>query len=366
MSSIVLPNGLIPVNTVGDPLQRNRTTGFTYTLLDQNENNLGVLEGVKPGGTLKFRRASRIKGGGKITVYDRGQDIDWLNSRIKIETEVNGVSWDLGVWMPTAPAEVWDDGQRSWAVELHDKTSIPDGDATLDTLEVAAGADPLVTVKNQLNGLGEFNLSITDTGETLTNAMTWEAGTSRLTIINALLDACGYFPLRMSMSGSFLIQPYVQPHQRGYRQRFVGAENVPYTPQYTRTQDNFSVPNRVVAKSMGDSDSEGLVGIATNEDPNSPYSYQARGRWITKVYENIETTSQTALDRYAYWKLLDADNPETTLKIEFAPVPLDIYDAVYFRSYVSGIDHVHTVESIDVKLDFESTAKATLKEVISA
>ena len=39
--------------------------------------------------------------------------------------------------------------------------------------------------------------------------------------------------------------------------------------------------------------------MATNENPNSPYSYQARGRWITTTPTGVEVPDGTDADKVA-------------------------------------------------------------------
>lgn len=357
------PDGVIPVVEVLDPLTTNRLTTYTYELLDSNENLKGPLDGVKRGGSLTWRRDAVIKGGGQITVMDLGQDIDWLSDRIRISTTVNGVTWPLGVWIPTAPVEQWAGTRRTWTVDLHDKLTVLNEDGVVQTYYVDTDDDVLDAVLALIASAGESLVSATDIGATVESPMMWLSGTPKLTIINDLLNASGYFPLRVDRNGVFVIEPYVQPHDRPFAYEFLdGAQSI-YSDTFTRGLDNFAVPNRIIATTNGTEWVEGWIASAENEDPDSPYSYVNRGRWITRSYDNIDSVDVAALATWCKRKLADWSNPSATEKFAFMPVPIDIYDAVRFRNVAATIDVRTTVEVVTVPLDGTALASAEVREV---
>lgn len=356
------PPGIIPLISPADPLTTSRYTTFTYELLDREENLKGILSGVS-GGSVTWKRDALIKGGGTLRLTDLGQDIDWLNDRFRISMTVNGVTWGLGVWIPTAPEGAWDGPNRTWEVELHDKLVVLDEDKVLQTTVVNAGADVIDYVVALINSAGEYNIAATDLGVQVATSLVWMVGTPKLRIINDLLNASGYFPLRVNRDGAFLLEPYVQPSARAYAYEFLDGPNSIYASAFTHTLNNFQVPNRVIATTNGDSENEGFIASAENEDPESDYSYVNRGRWVVRFYENVEAVSVAALATWCQRKLADWSNPGASEKFSFMPVPVDIYDAAHFRNQYAGINTRVTIEGVTIPLDGLALATADVREV---
>lgn len=357
------PAGTIPVIPAADPLADNRSTYYTFGLYDRDENFKKDLEGVGRSGQVQWRRDARIKGGGQITLTDLDEDIDWLNDRIRPTIHVNGTEWNLGMWIPTAPVAAWKGTHRTWSVDLHDKLVVPDEDVVTDYFSLASGADVFEEVLTLLTSTGEANYAATDLGVTLDSARLWEPGTPKLTIINNLLDASGYFTLRMDANGTFLIQPYTVPTERNLRYSFLDGPASIYSDEFTRGYDNFKVPNRVVALTDGDEFNPGLTSTAENDDPTSIYSFTSRGRWVTKVYTSVDAYDQSSLDSWALRKLAEWATPNATETFTFAPIPLDIYDAIRFRNTPAGIDVRATVESVTIPFNGTQLASAEVREV---
>src|SRR5699024_2279451 len=109
----------------------------------------------------------------------------------------------VGVYMPAAPVHEWDDGARTYTVELLDKLSMLDTDIITDsrgnaeTYSVPKGTNIIKRVKAIIADLGEESPAIVedDADETSQSDMVFPSGTSRLKIINDLLDAANYFSL---------------------------------------------------------------------------------------------------------------------------------------------------------------------------
>jgi hypothetical protein len=358
------PQGIRPIQPQ-ELLTANRTGNFYYELRNRDGSKVGALDGVIPGGTLEFDYTARLKAGGKIQIADTGQDIDWLNQRIYIEAHVGDAAWGLGVYLPTAPIEAWSNGHRGWEVELHSKLLILEQDCLAAAYSIPAGTNTLATVKSIIASSGEPSGAITDSTATAPASMFWEAGTPKLSVINDLLDASGYFVLQVDGNGNYRAIPYVTPAQRPVRYTLEDGVSCIYADTFPRDQDIFSVPNRVIAIQQGSGEQESLVGIAENQDPNSPFSYPARGRYITRVYTGVEATDQAALNTYALRMLVDWSAPQATVLINHALVPLAIYDAVQFIYRLGELNSRHVIDKISINLDATQLAQSTLRQVVT-
>ena len=237
-------------------------------------------------------------------------------------------------------------------------------DTVDDRYSLAAGTLIIPTVAALIASTGETRVAVTDSAATLTAALTWEAGTSKLTIINDLLQAAGYWSLWCDGSGLFRVEPYRNPADRAVAFEFVHGETSLHMPDWGREQDNTSVPNRFIAVGQGDEDTPPLVGVAANENPDSPYSFQARGRWITATEEGVEAESQTVIDQYAARKLREAMDPVARLTVTHAMLPLESNALIGFTPE-DGIHRLATVQRMSMNFTFDTDIAAEWREVLS-
>ena len=378
---IQLPPGLTPqwrarsddqVLTAG-----TRVTAWRFELLDRREVLIGDLEGVQPGGSVDFSASASIKGGGSITIVDIGQDIDWLNVRIRPVCTIEGLSREIpvGVWLPSAPTEDWSDLGRSWSVDLLDKASILDGDiwthpssGNPEAFVAKAGQNVISVVRSLITQTGESVRAIENASVTLSSDRVFEAGMTRLQIINELLDSAGFFSLWVDYAGQFRATPYAPPADRSpaydVAAPFTAGDTSVMSPDFSRERDIFSVPNKVFCSTSGDGETEALTSVATNTDPNSPYSYPSRGRWITQIESDVDAVSQSALDLITRRKLADATAVTSKLELTHLFLPdLLINTTIRARNDRAGIDQLCTVTNTSVSFDPLGTCSTKLQEV---
>lgn len=365
---IVVPGGTIAnkwYQAAQDPVTGNRTQWFSYHLQDNDGAPKGALVGVT-GGKLEWHANAQVKGGGKITVQQESRDdTNWLKRRIKIVMHIEGLGeYPLGVFIPSAPVERWDEDGLRLDIELLDKCSVLDNDYVEQTYSLPAGTVVTTAVRDLIVSAGEKAGSITDGTETLSNAMTWEAGTSKLTIINDLLQAADYFSLRADGNGAFKVEKQRPVKDRPIVHEFIDNYESIYLPTFEYEKDIYSVPNKVILIAEGDGDQEGLTAVAVNQNPNSPYSYQARGRWIVDVVKGVEATDQAALDARAERRLAQLTSPTGAITIDHAPLPwLEVSDKVRFRRSEADIDVRAVAISTQIELNALGLQRTALQEV---
>ena len=384
--TVQLPEGTFATALPGDAdslLGGTRITAFRYDLLDRSEGYLGQLDTVADGGSLSWSAQASIKSGGTIPVTDPGRDIDWVTSRVRPVAVLSSgdtatlLEVPLGVYLPAAPEETWTDEGRSWTVDLLDKASILDQDVPVDAAGNAtaytapAGSNVVALVAALIQSTGEAVTAIEPGPEVLTSAMVFEPGTTKLKIVNELLDAGNYFSLWVDGAGQFRVTKYRDPASRGVvydlLTPFSRGPRSLMAPDWSRERDVWSVPNRYVAVSQGDGETEGLVATASNTDPDSPFSFQSRGRWVTQIEEGVEATSLAALQGYADRKLAAA-GASSKIDVHHAYLPdLLINSTVRFRYDHPGqgaLDMLCTVSNTEVALDPVALCRSTLREVV--
>lgn len=320
---VTIPAGFRPQPPpiiIGRASRHAHVVSHRVELLDRQDNPLRNLDGVT-GGTITWRANSSIKGTGSIQVVDVGEDNNWLSNRVKpyVTISQGGVEqeYPLGVYLCATPTEKWSGGIRQWDIELTDKLATLDQDAVLGSFSVNKTELLEDVIKDLIQSVGQTVISLGLGGTHLASDTVWEPNTPKLKIVNDLLAAAGYFSLNVDNEGRFRAEPYVEPAKRPVELQ----EDAPFNFASRVLQDEFSIdtnaydiPNRYVAVSTSTSDLPAWTAVATNEDPTSPFSFQARGRWITHVETDVEVSEPAVLETRAKQGL--AQMTQTNLRLE--------------------------------------------------
>ena len=116
-------------------------------------------------------------------------------------------------------------------------------------------------------------------------------------------------------------------------------------PDLDMDHDIFGVPNRVVV--VYSSNGVTYRGEATNEDENSPTSYQRRGRWITKRVVNpdfggipIVNDAMNQVQEYAETLLKESSTLEYTVTYSHGYCPVRVGDCVRLNYTRAGLTDI--------------------------
>lgn len=323
-----------------------RRPSYTFTLLDQQDRPLRDLDTVKAW-SLELNANTRLGASGSLELlHDRGVDFQKHRLKVSYNPGVEGVDgWDLGVFLFAEPSLDHEATHSTISVKLISKLAVVDEDSTVQSYSVAKGQNLVAEAAILLRSVGETRLSVQDNDLTARESIQFGAGESILTVVNELLDAAGYWSLSTDGGGSYRLEPYVLPSARPIVWDFQAGELAVHAPQWSRDQDISSVPNRVICRTSGEDETPALVGVAENTNAASPFSYQARGRWVTRVYD-VEAAGQAEINQLAQRRLIQAGYPVGTISIQHAPVPVFPREAVRFTS--GGVSTVATVAKMSI------------------
>jgi len=349
---------------------------------------IGTLDGVSEG-QLGWNLYQQVKGGGSAQVIDletaapgmlRIGDLPLESLRLRPVCKVSGLlDQPLGTYLVTSAKEQWDATGRTWSLELLDRCTVPAQDKVDQTYAVAAGTGILQEVKNLLLSSGE-TISIDESNTLATSTgMVWEVGTSKLNIINDLLNVADYNALWMDGYGNLRATPRVLPADRSIDYELLGiprelrsGEQSIYDPSWTLERDSFNVPNKVIAvQAAGGEDEPAIVGVWTNEDPNSPYSYPRRGRWIPHVLDSVETPEAEPeevlafLQQRARTTLIQMSSTQAVVEVTHLPIPVRVGDVLVFANTRAGVEARHVITALKLELNSLGLMSSTLQEVIS-
>lgn len=386
---VSLPEGVLPSirSRSSDKVlvDNERISHWDFEVLDKDQNHLGWLIGVESdSGSLEISASASVKGSGSITVRDVDdpegpRHWDWTMCRIKPWCTIDGIAdpYPFGVWIPSVPQESWTDKGRAWTVELLDRVSILDQDVYTDPAtgnlraSFAKGTNVISIIRQIIADTGETSEAIeNDPSAVLTVDKTYDAGTTKLQVVNDLLDGINYFSIYSDYEGRYRCDKYTAPTSRPLRYEAVGpfeaGETSIYSPEFTIDRDIFSIPNRVVGITTGDGDTEGLTSIAVNLDPSSPYSQPNRGRWITKILTDIDGMTQASLDAYVQRNLQTSMSVASSIPLQHVLLPdLAVNQAVAIRNPEASIDIRAVVSKLTINMDPTALCTTDFTEIIS-
>lgn len=350
-----------------NPLAWHRTNEqWVWYHLDTEDNFIAELDGVSTA-TLKLDIAKEIRTGGDMT-WTGFSNLDWLEMRLQPvyrATLIDGteVEWKRGVFIPATPVVNWQGEKAVVKVELFDKLLILSEDKVDQTFALPAGAIVTDEIKLIIESAGEEHHNIEDSTETLTTPLVWEIGTSKLRIINDLLEMINYFSIWCDELGYYRGTPYVTPQKRGSAWDFYDGVECIYKPEFEHENDYFGVPNKVILVSQGDGDTEGMVSVATNEDPEDKLSFQQRGRWVTTVETGVEATSQAILNELAVRRLEDLSLVISSVSLPHALVPIDLNNLVNFRRIPANLSFRAVVQEMTIPCTVGGLVTSQLRQV---
>lgn len=343
-----------------DPALRGpRATSYWVEMLDRSGAPIGNLDGTtdpatgarRPGlidGSLSYNVDSEIMGGGSLTIAAPA-GIDWHTVRFRPWVLVNDRRWPLGVYVPASPEHAYTATGKTATVSILDLTSIPASTRLTATWSTAAGTDPVAAVADRLAVLfGAPATVLTPTTKRTASAMTWPAGTTWLSVFNDLLTSVGYNRLWCDNLGQYRSEPWVDPATVEPEIIFAEGSDAIHAPEFTTTQDVAGVPNRMICTTAGDDTTPGMVAVATNTDPASPYSYQRRGRWVDAYRDGVEAADLATLNAYARKELTLNTSPPWYVTVSHYVIPLRARNVVRFAS--ADVDRVAWVNEWGITL----------------
>lgn len=391
--SIQIPAGVVPIRSLStdEVLYGERVTSYRWEVLAHSagtDHLVGELDGVVEGSaSLSWELTSAVKGGGSLKVIDVESpragmlaigDVPLASARLRPVLVIDGLpEIPLGVFLISAAPEAWSATGRVLSLELLDRATVLDQDKVSESYTVDAATPILSAVAAVIASAGES--IVVDAEETMTLAapMVWPAGTTKLQIVNDLLGALNYNSLWVDGLGAFQATPYVVPAQRsqmyellnGTRRELIDGESSIYVQEWSRDLDMFNVPNKVIAVQSATGDAPALVGEYTNTDPASPFSYSARGRWITKTIEvetpeGDDTATVAFLVAKARQSLIASSAVQAAVSVKHLPVPVRVSDVMRFANAPAGIDARHVVTSVKLEAHALGLMATTLQEVV--
>lgn len=321
------------------------------------------------GGRLDFNIYADTRASGSVRwTGTPAERPDWLNVRLSpryVATLADGsrVDWRLGVYLPAVPTL----GATGGDVDLFDLSIILRRSEVRESVGMESGTPIIPAVLDLIaEALPGALAQIEDTGPELRTAAVWPPGTSRLRMINDLLESAGYFSLYADFNGTFRSSPYVAPTNRPVEYSFARGEASIFSRSFEITRETFDVPNVVVVISEGSGDIPGMVASKTLDEisPGHPLSIAERGYEVTRTETTDQAASVNVLRQQAERLIRESVSTGGTVVLEHAPLPPALNGRYRFTYPGVGTSN-YTMQAVEIDCAPGSLWKSTLREVMA-
>lgn len=319
-----------------------RRVRFSYDLLNNENETQGVLNNIMSGSIDNNSLATKVKRTAKFRLRD-SNEINFLADRIRpwfhLRMPDGGeASWPLGIFLLSTPTVDFDGAGKERDVEAYDQIVILMEDLVEDRYVVDSGVNYIEEVRSLLSSSGVTDTAIISSDKTLPSSRDWAPGTSKLKIVNDLLESINFTPLHFNSSGRASSTHYQRPNERGPGYEYIADRKSVLSPGLSVELDLFEIANKWVA-TVSEADRPPLKSVYTNSNPESPTSTVQLGRTIVDFRE-VDAADQESLDSRVERIASEASQVYEIVDIETALMPHhennDIVKVTYPEADLSG------------------------------
>lgn len=303
----------------------SRVIDFRYELYDKNGNKKADLTTVESA-SVSHDALADIKRKAQFTIRD-DNTINFISDRIKpyvrlwippgktlrqwyylqpwqtteeviqqAPEEGGWVEFSLGVFLLSSPKRSVKNGVVFREVEAYDQNKILQDDKVDGKYLIPAGTKFTTAIQMVLESAGITKYNITPSDKVLPVDREWDVGTTKLQIINDLLEALNYNSIWFDGEGYAVAAPYVLPAQSPSEYTYEDGElGVIVLDSPEHEADLFSVPNKWVLI-VSQPDRPVLKSVYVNDNPASPTSTVSRGWVYMAEPKQVDAADQETLD----------------------------------------------------------------------
>lgn len=199
----------------------------------------------------------------------------------------------MGHYLVTPPNTSLTPGRFSGSLEAQDVTFLLQRDTLPFALNFFTGLDPGAGARDVAiaGGFAPSQLVLPDTGFNLTTAMHFDAGTSRLKVINDLYNAANWYAVWMDGDGLIRTTPYQNMQTASPKQTYsTQGDNVQLIPPIGEQPDWSRLRNRVTVRSIAP-DKPTIFGMAEIVNPNHPLHRDRIGMVLAETFDDSQVTT---------------------------------------------------------------------------
>ena len=321
-------------------------------------------------------------GGETVTVPVTDGSLDWAESRspmaggrfstktpvgsvfgaqIQPIRRVNGEPTVMGDYIATAdPKHFASSGE--WSVEFIDRSILASNTRLIVPLSLPRSTHVVTAIRARLSKVG-LAAYIDDQDDTLRTPIAWDVGTSELKVINDLLEAINYHPLRpvgMRLQASEYRDVTRVDPEFSLREGVDGTHLVDYAVD----SDHLQVANRIVGVTAGGDGTPVLRALATDQR-TTEFSHAARGGfWMDPEPLQSNATTQAVLEAQV-WRELRKRQSTMRVTVQHQWDPAIVVGAVGTLSSTrwGELTGTYEVVSTGISMKFNSLASSELRRI---
>ena len=343
-----------------------REVSYRYELLNNKDIKVKDLQVLS--GRISFDSEAVIKRTASFDV--RNADLlDWLNHRIKayfrLKVGKEYIEWPLGIFIPSTGSRRKTISDIN-SIECYDNGLILTEDKITSRYFIANGTSYATAISSLLNSSGIWKVNIPGTNKVISMDKEWEAGTSKIDVVNQLLGEINYTSLWCDENGYFRAAPYVLPTLREVEYEYrTDQKSIILLDGRTEETDLFNTPNRWVV-TASNPEKQVLTASYTNSNPVSKTSTVLRGRVITDFRQIDDIADQTTLNSYVEKIAYEASSSiYNRLTFNTPNMPHHTHqDCIWFEDKYMGIANKFIETSWEMDLDVGGKMSHKIRRVV--
>lgn len=281
-------------------LQSSRAIKWEHDLLDKYNKKIGSLSDISS--SYGFDADAEIKGTAQFKLNEKEtNDIDFFSERIKpkfcLKTGKDWLKWEQGIYLLNSPNRAEEKGSIYRNIEAYDGGVILREDRVDNRYLIPKGTIYTVVIRNLILSTGIIDISIQESDLELSVDKEYAIGTSKLEIINDLLNAINYNSVWFNYHGTCMITRYIPGKDRNYEYIYETNKDSIIYPGASEILDTFNIPNKFV-RYVENPESDYLISILVNDQASNKLSTVSRGRTITDIQAVTDIADQNTLDDY--------------------------------------------------------------------
>ncbi len=307
---------------------------------------------------------SSLKVSGSIDYADMptmGDDLLRVYADMELDGERESVCYGT-FFVHTGEEKVFE-GSRTGSADLYSVLSVMDRELTATGVTWAANA-PAMDWAREIVYHAKLPCVYTPTSKASASDMTWDVGTSLLTMLNDSMDAIGYGSAGVDAYGNVILAPYASASDSEPTTWFSDTLDDVTDSEVTREFDVYDVPNVVVVTSEVD-DGETVTGTAENSDPKNPYSTRARNMRIVRCEQVDGLSTDAEAKAKAELLLREGMQKVETIKVPHAGKRFAVGDAVTLDYRRSSLEGKYTAWKRTTKGTPDIESETTMRRTVS-
>ncbi len=312
---------------------------FRYMRVDwTSRKEVEELDGIT-GGEIERNDLTSIKSSGSLNYVkepDVGRDFLRIYSDSYQPQTGERLSIAHGTYLVSTPSSTFRGAIEEGTADLYSVLQILAEDAVETVLSLPAGTVAVSAAAQLITG-ANLPVVASASAASLNADAIWDAGATKLEIVNWLMDFAGFSSAQVDGYGNVRLVPYSDPTNKTPTFSFADDDNCVFKSGIVREYDIFNTAN-VITVTCSNSETGDMSATSINDDPLSAFSTVSRGRRIVRCETVSDIDNQSALQAKADALLVSETAAVESFEIEHVFIPLDMGDVITLDYRAAGLN----------------------------